>query len=68
MSEPLHPEVALLGAALEMAPHEPGPFLEKACAGDPLPRQKVEALLRAHEQAEDFLEALSLESPPELRR
>src|SRR5664279_2056518 len=57
MSEPTHPEVAILNAALEFHGLERAVYLDKACAGDSVLRQRVEALLRAHEQAEGFLEA-----------
>src|SRR6185503_5451453 len=57
MIEPLNPEVAILNAALELpAAQRPG-YLDKACAGDAALREEVEALVRAHEQADSFLEA-----------
>src|SRR2546423_2742284 len=57
MNEPLHPEVAILNAAVELPPPERAAYLEEACQGDAALRQRVEDLLRAHEQAEGFLEA-----------
>src|SRR5664280_2866359 len=57
MSEPTHPEVTILNAALEFRGLERAAYLDKACAGDAVLRQRVEALLRAHEQAENFLDA-----------
>ena len=57
MNEPLHPEVAMLSAALELPAGQRAAYLDQACAGDTALRQQVEALLRAHDQAEDFLEA-----------
>jgi eukaryotic-like serine/threonine-protein kinase len=56
MSEPTHPEVAVLNAALELREPDRSAYLDEACAGDAALRQRVEGLLRAHEQAEDFLE------------
>ena len=56
MSEPVHPEVAVLNAALELPPGQRGAYLDQACAGDVALRQQVEALLRAHEHAEGFLD------------
>ena len=50
-------EVAVLNAALELAAEQRGAYLAEACAGDPVLRQQVEALLQAHEEAEGFLEA-----------
>src|SRR5438552_3208341 len=57
MNEPFHCEVAILNAALDLPAGERGAYLDQACAGDAALRQHVEALLRAHEQAEDFLKA-----------
>jgi len=55
MSDAPHLEAAILSAALELSPPERAAYLDQACAGDAALRQQVEALLRAHEQAEDFL-------------
>src|SRR5437763_14909278 len=57
MNEPLHPEVAILNAAVEVPPAARAAYLEQACQGDTALRQRVEDLLHAHEQAEGFLEA-----------
>ncbi len=57
MSEPPNSEVAILNAALELPAGERAAYLDNACAGDAALRQRVEELLRAHEQAKDFLEA-----------
>ncbi len=43
-------------AALDLADNERGPYLDKACAGNPQLRADVEALLRAHAEAGSFLE------------
>jgi serine/threonine protein kinase len=59
MSEEPNPEVAILNASLELTPAERPAYLDQACAGDPSLRRRVEELLRAHEQAEGFME-----SPP----
>src|SRR6266481_1434898 len=56
MNEPLHPEVAILNAAVELPPAERTAYLEEACKGDAALRQRVEDLLHFHEQAEGFLE------------
>src|SRR4051794_14408732 len=58
MNEPLHPEVAILNAAVELPPAERAAYLDEACKGDAALRQRIEDLLQAHEQAEGFLEAL----------
>jgi serine/threonine protein kinase/TPR repeat protein len=55
MNEPTHPEVAILNAALELHPAERPAYLDRACADNATLRLQVEALLRAHEQAGDFL-------------
>jgi eukaryotic-like serine/threonine-protein kinase len=57
MIEPLSPEVAILNAALELPTAQRHAYLDKACGRDAALREQVEALLRAHEQADDFLEA-----------
>jgi len=56
MTDQPNREVAVLNAALELRPAERAAYLDQACAGDSALRQQVEALLHAHEQAEDFLE------------
>jgi serine/threonine protein kinase len=56
MPEPLKREVAILNTALELRPAERAAYLDKACAGDAALRQRVEALLQAHEQVGGFLE------------
>lgn len=40
-------------AALERSPEEREPFLREACAGDPALRNRVESLLRAHQDLEN---------------
>ena len=57
MSEPTGSEVAILNAALELPPAERAAYLDRACADDLVLRQRVEELLQAHAQADDFLEA-----------
>jgi len=56
MNEPLHPEVAILNAAVDLPPAERAAYLDDACKGDAALRERVEDLLRAHEQAEGFME------------
>jgi eukaryotic-like serine/threonine-protein kinase len=52
----------LFAAALEKrSPAERAAFLDKACAGNPALRQRVEALLRAHEKVGDYLERPAVE-------
>jgi serine/threonine protein kinase/Tfp pilus assembly protein PilF len=45
-------------AALELEPDQRAPFVEKMCAGDAQLRSEVEALLKRHMEAGDFLEKL----------
>ncbi len=47
---------AIFHSALESAPEEVSTFLDSACAGDESLRGKVEALLKSHYQATDFIE------------
>jgi WD40 repeat protein/tRNA A-37 threonylcarbamoyl transferase component Bud32/tetratricopeptide (TPR) repeat protein len=66
-----HPnrEVALFGAALELAGSQRAAFLDQACADDPALRLRLEELLRVHDQARPFLEtpasAPQASPPPE---
>jgi serine/threonine protein kinase/tetratricopeptide (TPR) repeat protein len=57
MNDHEHTPRRLFNQALELAdPAQRAVFLYKACAGDAALRQRVEDLLRAYEQAGDFLE------------
>jgi eukaryotic-like serine/threonine-protein kinase len=51
----------LLQSALQRPPEQRAAFLKEACDGDEALRREVESLLRAHEQAGEFLEAPALE-------
>ena len=54
-------EHELFAAALEIdAPAERSAYLDRACGGDDAMRARVEALLRAHQQAGSFLQASPL--------
>ena len=55
MNTPPEREEALFEAALQLPPEQRAGYLDKACAGDAQLRQRVEALLLAHEQAEHFM-------------
>jgi serine/threonine protein kinase/tetratricopeptide (TPR) repeat protein len=46
----------LFEAALELPPGNRGAYLDSVCAGDAALRQRLEALLRQHDQAGSFLE------------
>src|SRR5713101_6485665 len=50
-------EEALFNQALATPPSARSAFLEKACAGDPRLRQRLEVLLHAHEHPGSFLGA-----------
>ncbi|MGA2866906.1 MAG: serine/threonine-protein kinase [Verrucomicrobiota bacterium] len=61
--DPLNPsmnasnsEETVFGAALRLAPAERANYLDQACGGDAALRQRVEGLLNAYQQAENFLE------------
>ena len=49
-------DVAVFTEALQLPPGERDAYLDRACANDGELRQKVEALLKAHNQIGDFLE------------
>ncbi len=56
MPSPQHREEALFRAAVELPPGAARrAFLEQACAGDPALRQRLEALLAAHDAPDDAL-------------
>jgi eukaryotic-like serine/threonine-protein kinase len=62
MGEAKHEARALFTTALALGtPDERARYLDEACQGKPELRQRVEALLRAHDQADGFLEANSPE-------
>jgi serine/threonine protein kinase len=56
MNPPPNREVALFSAALELPAGQRTAYLDEACADDPVLRQRIEALLRVHEEAISFLE------------
>jgi eukaryotic-like serine/threonine-protein kinase len=56
MSEPKRPVGAIFDAAVELPPERRAAYLREACGGDDSVRQRVEALLRAHESAEAFMD------------
>jgi hypothetical protein len=56
-------EVVVFTEALEIPLRERDLFLEHACAGDENLRHKVEALLRAHDRLEKFLDEPPTGSP-----
>ncbi len=69
MKDKPNPDVAIFAAAHALPAAERSAFLAKACGADEALRQRVEALLRAHDQAGDFLEqtpARTRASRPEL--
>jgi WD40 repeat protein len=55
MSSPLNREELLLAAALEMPADKRDAFLKGACLGDPALRQRLDALLAAHDTPEAML-------------
>jgi hypothetical protein len=56
MNPPHNREVALFSAALELPDSERAAYLAKACADEPTLRQRLEKLLRVHQEAISFLE------------
>src|ERR1022692_4606120 len=57
MSEPHKPAGAIFDAAIELPPEQRAAYVQEACAGDDTLRQRVEALLRAHEWAGTFMDS-----------
>jgi serine/threonine protein kinase len=66
MDEPHQPVGAIFDAAIELPPAQRAAYLQEACAGDNALRQRVEALLCAHETAESFMESPVLGPRPEI--
>src|SRR6266496_1206070 len=60
MSNPIDREVAVFGEARRLPAGERAAYLDEACAGDGVLRQRVEQLLRSSEQAGDFLQEPAL--------
>ena len=60
------PIIGIFSEALGLAPMERATYLDRACDSEPL-RQKVEALIRAHESAGAFLSEAALLVPPGAR-
>ena len=56
MSEPLHPEVAILNAAIDLPESERAAYLQRVCADDDTLQRRIEELIRAHEKSTDFLD------------
>jgi len=54
--------IALLQEAIDLNPSEQATFLDQACAGDEVLRQKVESLLGNEKEIDEFLEATALET------
>ncbi len=61
MSEPHKPVGAIFDAAIELPPERRAAYLHEACGGDDSLRQRVEALLRAHESAQAFMDHPAVE-------
>src|SRR5208282_633263 len=64
MNEPPNPDVAIFAAALELPADQCAAYLDQACAGDATLRQRVEALLRVHDEAGNFFDKLSSAARP----
>src|SRR5690349_10587581 len=60
MSEPPKAVGAIFDAALELPPEQRAAYVLAACAGGDLLRQRVEALLRAHDSAGTFMDSLAV--------
>src|SRR5437870_2927699 len=61
MSEPQKPVGAIFDAAIELPPERRAAYVLAACAGEDLLRQRVEALLRAHDSAGTFMDSLAVD-------
>jgi serine/threonine protein kinase/WD40 repeat protein len=57
MNDPIHPEEAIFEAAFALPASERAAYLDRTCGGNAGLRQLVEALLKADEEAGEFLES-----------
>src|SRR6516162_3649106 len=57
MNEPQKSVGAIFDAAIELPPERRATYVQEACANDAALLQRVEALLRAHESAESFMDS-----------
>ena len=64
MSQSHKPAGAIFDEAVELPPERRAAFLEEACGGDAVLRQRVEALLHAHEAAGKFMDSPALAPKP----
>ena len=56
MSEAHKPVGAIFDAAIDLPPEQRAAYVQEACASDVALRQRVEALIRAHDAAESFMD------------
>src|SRR5437867_9780469 len=61
MNEPQKQVGAIFDAAIELPPERRAAYVLAACAGEDLLRQRVEALLRAHDSAGTFMDSLAVD-------
>src|SRR6266542_2055970 len=61
MNEPHKSVGAIFDAAIELPPERRAACVQEACAGDDALRQRVEALLRAHDSAGMFMDSLAVD-------
>src|SRR5690349_10036762 len=60
MSDTPDSEIAILNAALALSPDSRAAYLDQVCADDLALRKRLEELIQAHAQAEDFLQTPSI--------
>src|SRR5712691_7417810 len=64
MNDPPKRDVGVFAEALQLPSAERSTYLERACGADEQLRQRVERLLKAHDQAGDFLEKPAPDATP----
>src|SRR5580698_8601945 len=67
MNDSSNRDVAIFAEALQLSAAERSVYLERACGADEELGQRVGRLLKAHDQAGDFLEQPAPEAAPEGR-
>ena len=60
MNDSANRKVAIFTEALQFSAEQRTPYLSRVCDGDLELRRQVDALLRAHDEAGDFLEVVAI--------
>jgi eukaryotic-like serine/threonine-protein kinase len=67
MNDPPDRDVVVFAEAIQLSAGERAAYLERTCGADEELRQRVERLLKAHDQVGDFLEQSAPEAAPDAK-